>query len=226
MCGRFTLAATPEVIQQAFNLETAPAELVPRYNIAPTQPVAVISNENPGKLDYFRWGLIPSWAKDPSIGSQMINARAETVDEKPSFKNAFKRRRCLIPADGFYEWGKSKVPTYIHLKDHEVFAFAGLWERWQSPDGGEIRTCTILTTTPNDLIQPLHHRMAVILDPADYALWLSPDELPPDLLKPLLRQYPQEQMALYPVSKYVNNAANEGPLCIEPEIPPGQQSLM
>ena len=139
-----------------------------RYNIAPTQPVAVITNQNSKALDFFTWGLIPSWSKDTSIGSKLINARSETAHEKPSFRAAFKRRRCLIPADGFYEWTKrdnKKIPMYVHLKDRKPFAFAGLWEIWQSKEGDEIRSCTILTTEPNDLIKPLHHRMAVISYP-------------------------------------------------------------
>lgn len=202
MCGRFVLAADGTAIQQQFNLTETPT-IEARYNIAPTQPVAVITNAEPTALTYHRWGLIPSWAKDPSIGSRMINARAETAHEKPSFRSAFKRRRCLIPASGFYEWTKrdsGKVPMYIHLDDHAPFAFAGLWEVWHSPDGGEIHSCTILTTEPNDLIKPLHNRMAVILDEADYDMWLSPDELPADALKPMLRPYRADAMRAYEVS--------------------------
>jgi putative SOS response-associated peptidase YedK len=219
MCGRFTLTADPQVIQQKFDLKTVPDEVTARYNIAPTQPVAVISNEDPTALTHYRWGLVPSWTKDISMGSRMINARSETAHEKPAFRAAFKRRRCLIPASGFYEWtprGKSKVPMYIHLKDHELFAFAGLWEIWHSPDGDELRTCTILTSEPNDLVKPLHNRMAVILHEDDYDMWLSPDELPADALKPLLRPYEPARMDAYEVSTIVNSPANDTPECIAP----------
>lgn len=228
MCGRFVLAADGNAIQQQFNLTETPT-IEARYNIAPTQPVAVITNAEPTALTYHRWGLIPSWAKDPSIGSRMINARAETAHEKPSFRSAFKRRRCLIPASGFYEWTKrdsGKVPMYIHLDDHAPFAFAGLWEVWHSPDGGEIHSCTILTTEPNDLIKPLHNRMAVILDEADYDMWLSPDELPADALKPMLRPYRADAMRAYEVSTLVNKPANDSPQCIVPMTPPEQPSLL
>lgn len=229
MCGRYVLTADPAALQQAFNLDSVPGEIKARYNIAPTQPVAVVANDNPKALTFFRWGLIPSWAKDPSIGNRMINARAETLAEKPSFRTAYKRRRCLIPANGFYEWakqGKDKVPVYVHLKGQPVFAFAGLWETWQDPNGGELRTCTIITTEPNDVVRPLHHRMAVILRPDDYAIWLSPDELPPDALQPLLRPYEAAAMSAYEVSTQVNNVANDSPALIEPLPPPPAQPVL
>lgn len=229
MCGRFVLTASPEALQQHFNLTTISPAITARYNIAPTQPVAVITNEDPHSLTFHRWGLIPSWAKDMSFGSQAFNARSETVDEKPAFRAAFKRRRCLIPANGFYEWsqdGKAKKPMFVHLADHALFAFAGLWEVWRSPEGDEIRSCTILTTEPNDLIRPLHHRMAVILDPSDYALWLSPEELPAVALKPLLRAYDETRMGVYEVSTLVNKAANDGAELIAPLNAGGQMSLL
>ncbi|GAB4341517.1 MAG: SOS response-associated peptidase [Phototrophicales bacterium] len=225
MCGRFTLTADTNDLQQAFDLQSIPATITARYNIAPTQPVAVIANDAPHDLTFFQWGLVPSWAKDMSIASKLINARAETLHEKPSFRSAYKRRRCLIPANGFYEWAKTptgKKPMYIHLKDHQVFAFAGLWESWHSPDGDELRSCTIITTTPNDLIKPLHHRMAVILNPADYDLWLSGEELPPDMLVPLLKPYPSDEMIAYEVSPLVNNVANDTPDLIQPYHRPTQ----
>jgi len=228
MCGRFVLNADGQVIQQAFDLSTTP-EVQPRYNIAPTQPVAVITNENPKELTHHRWGLIPSWAKDPSIGSKMINARSETAHEKPSFRTALKRRRCLIPATGFYEWAKRdnvKAPYYVHVSDHALFAFAGLWEVWTGKDGEELRTCTILTTEPNDLLKNYHHRMAVILDKADYDLWLSSDEVPADALKPLMRAYDERKMGVYEVSTMVNSVANDTPDLIEPFSPPRQQTLL
>ena len=180
MCGRYTLTADAESIQLAFNLDTVDGWLEPRFNIAPTQQVAVISNRDPKALSLMKWGLVPSWAKDPKIGNRMINARSETAAEKPSFRTAFKRRRCLIPADGYYEWskqGKKKVPMYIRHREREIFAFAGLWESWKSADGSWLNTCTILTTEANEHIRPVHHRMTVILEPEDYELWLAPREL-------------------------------------------------
>ena len=229
MCGRFTLTADPEMIKRAFSLDSVPDLIQPRYNIAPSQPVAVITNENPHKLTFHRWGLVPSWAKDPKMGNRLINARAETAYEKPSYRAAFKRRRCLIPADGFYEWQKrgekDKVPMYIHLKNRELFAFAGLWEVWHGPEGEELRTCTILTTAPNDLVRPIHNRMAVILDKADYGDWLSPEEKPSGELMPLLRAYDADQMGVYEVSRSVNNPYNDTPQLVEPFVPPEQPSL-
>ncbi len=227
MCGRFVLTANPEVIQQQFDLDTPPKGVQARYNIAPTQPVGVITNDNPGEMDYFNWGLIPSWSKDPSIGSRMINARGETVHEKPSFRSAFKRRRCLIPANGFYEWSgkpKQKKPYFVHLKNQELFAFAGLWEVWHGPEGEIIKSCTIITTEPNELVKPLHNRMAVIVEKEGYDLWLSPDELPAEALRPLLRGYDADKMDVYEVSKVVNNVRNDTPECIVPVVPPPIQT--
>jgi putative SOS response-associated peptidase YedK len=190
--------------------------------------VAVITNEDPRELTFHRWGLIPSWAKDPKIGSSMINARSEGVEDKPAFRAAFKRRRCLIPSDGFYEWQKrdgGKAPMFVHLKNHELFAFAGLWEVWRSAEGDELRTCTIMTTEPNELIKPIHNRMAVILRPEDYATWLSPDELPPAVLRPLLNAYEADRMAVYEVSKLVNSPGNDTPECIAPVHPSDQPAM-
>lgn len=229
MCGRFTLKADTGEVQKAFDLENVGEEIQPRYNIAPSQPIAIITNHNPKQLTYVKWGLVPSWSKDPAIGNKMINARSETASEKPSFRSAFKRRRCLIPADGFFEWtkqGKKKVPMYIHLENNEIFAFAGLWETWQSPDGSELQTATILTTDPNELIKPLHHRMAVILEPDTYDTWLSPDEMPADALMPLMTAYPSEKMRVYEVSTQVNSPANDNPNIIEPFDSPRQQTLL
>lgn len=230
MCGRFVLTADGKTIQQKFDLDTVP-ELQARYNIAPSQPVAVISNESPKELNYYKWGLVPSWSKDLAIGNKLINARGETVEEKPSFRSAFKRRRCLIPANGFYEWakaddGKGKKPMFVHLKGQELFAFAGLWEIWYGPDGEELRTCTIITTTPNELIKPLHNRMAVILDEEDYDLWLSPDELPAQALKPLIKPFEPDLMDVYEVSTLVNKPSNDIPECIVPLPPPPQQHVL
>ena len=221
MCGRFTLTADPNDLREAFPWLNIPEAPPPRYNVAPSQPVAVIPNDGRNQMDYFVWGLIPSWAKDPSIGNRMINARAETLTEKPSFRTAFRRRRCLIPADGFYEWkqetgGKSKTPMYIRLKSGKPFALAGLWERWDSKDGSTILSCTIITTQPNELMQTIHNRMPVILPPQTYTQWLDPGE--PNLadLSGLLQPYPAEEMTAYPVSRLVNSPANDLPACIEP----------
>lgn len=219
MCGRFVLMANPEAVQQAFDLTSVPAEMTARYNIAPTQPVAVITNDDPKALTFYRWGLIPSWAKDMKIGNQMINARSESVHEKPAFRSAFKRRRCLIPADGFYEWrkeGSDKIPMFIHLKDRPIFAMAGLWEIWNSPEGDEIRTCTILTTDANSFMETIHNRMPVILRKEDYAFWLSPQEEPVPALQALLKPFDPDAMTAYPVSKMVNRPNNDTPELLKP----------
>jgi putative SOS response-associated peptidase YedK len=220
MCGRFTLTLDPAEVQQAFDLSTPPpTELAPRYNIAPSQAVAVIANGPSRKLEFFKWGLIPSWAKDPKIGNRMINARAETLNEKPSFRTALKKRRCLILADGFYEWkkeGKTKTPMYLQLKGGEPFAFAGLWETWKSPEDEVIKSCTIITTGPNALVKKIHDRMPVILPAKAYDLWLSPDELPAEKVLPLLKPFAASQMKAVSVSPLVNNPAFDSRECIIP----------
>jgi putative SOS response-associated peptidase YedK len=221
MCGRFTLTADPEELRQAFPWLNVPDNLQPRYNIAPTQPVAVVPNDGKNQLDYYVWGLIPSWAKDPEIGNRLINARAETLAEKPSFRSAFKRRRCLILADGFYEWRQSpvqrvKVPTYIQVDSGKPFAFAGLWENWHSSDGSEILSCTIITTQPNALMQEIHNRMPVILPESAYSLWLDPQEHKAAELMPLLQPYTASTMRAFPVSTLVNSPATDAPELIIP----------
>ncbi len=219
MCGRFVLTVDPDQVQLAFNLTDMPPTWAPRFNIAPSQPIALITNEQPQALTFHRWGLIPSWAKDPKIGYKMINARSETAAEKPSYRAAFKRRRCLIPADGFFEWQKrdgGKVPMFIHLTDQPVFAFAGLWEIWYSPEGDELRTATILTTEPNDFMAKIHNRMPVILERKDYEQWLAPDDQRANDLMPLMKPYDSEKMAAYRVSTFVNSPANDTPEAIEP----------
>lgn len=221
MCGRFTLIAPGEAIAEQFGLPE-PLALAPRYNIAPTQPVAAVRrlrDSGRRELALFTWGLIPSWAKDISTGVGMINARAETVAEKPAFRAAYKYRRCLIPTSGFYEWqktGRQKQPYFIHLLNEDPFAFAGLWEHWQGPDGSEIESCTILTTEANEMMRPLHDRMPVILDLQDYELWLDPSVQNGERLQPLLRPYPAELMAAYPVSTLVNSPHNDDPRCLTP----------
>ncbi len=225
MCGRFTLTADGEALQKALGLDMLP-DVSARYNVAPSQPVAVVTNQQPTQLDYYRWGLVPHWADDPAIGNRMINARSETAHEKPSFRAAFQHRRCLIPADGFYEWqasntGKHKQPMYIFLDDHPVFAFAGLWEQWQSPDRSELRTCTILTTEANPRIKDVHHRMPVILQPDAYETWLQSDEQ--DMLRGLLGPYTGDDLDYYPVSRRVNKPQNDSPENIVPVEGDAQQ---
>ncbi|MBN1429517.1 MAG: SOS response-associated peptidase [Anaerolineae bacterium] len=220
MCGRFTLMLDANGLQVAFPTFTPPPMVAPRYNIAPTQPVLAIANDGKSKIDFFLWGLIPSWAKDPSMGARMINARAETLAEKPSFKNAYKRRRCLIPADGFYEWqkgpdSKDRTPMFIHRQDRQPFAFAGLWETWH-PGDENILSCAIITTTANPLMAPIHDRMPVILPQSAWEEWLDPVEQPPAELDKFLRPYPANEMAAYPVSTLVNSAANDRPECVLP----------
>ena len=221
MCGRFTLFVDPKDLMEAFPGFATPVEWTPRYNIAPSQPVAVIANNGKNQIEFFRWGLIPSWAKDPKIGNRMINARAETVAEKPSFRAAYRRRRCLVLADGFYEWRKepgqrAKTPMYIRLRSGQPFAFAGLWETWRAPDDQTILSCNIITTTPNALVERIHNRMPVILEPQAYDLWLDPTEQSPEQLGVWLKPYPAAQMTAYPVSRLVNSPSNDSPDCIAP----------
>jgi putative SOS response-associated peptidase YedK len=222
MCGRFTLLVPAEELAQAFDLPAVPEVVPPRYNIAPTQPVAIVRldrDRQQRELAYVNWGLIPSWADDPAIGNRMINARAETAAEKPAFRAAFKYRRCLVPASGFYEWQRrngAKQPYYIYPAKGLVLGLAGLWERWVHPDGSEIQSCTILTTTPSDDVSRLHNRMPLILDPADYSTWLSSDGANLDELQHLLRPAPEGTLAAEPVSTFVNRPGNEGPECITP----------
>ncbi len=228
MCGRFTLTVDPDSIQLAFKLASIEGCDLPRYNIAPSQRVAVITDRDPQSLSFMKWGLVPSWAKDPKIGYRMINARSETAAEKPSFRAAFKRRRCLIPADGYYEWrkqGNKKTPMYIQHADREVFAFAGLWESWKQPDETWLHTCTILTTEANEKIRPIHHRMAVIIEPQDYQLWLAPRELKPPEWQPLMFGPRPEQLTFHEVSTRVNSPANDDPTLVLPLESTSQQSL-
>jgi len=221
MCGRFTLSTSAEVVAEFFELGEVP-ELAPRYNIAPTQPVAaVVLDAKAGArvLTHYQWGLIPSWSKDPTIGARMINARAETVATKPSYRTAFKRRRCLLPASGFYEWQKTgggKQPHLIAMHDGAVFALAGLWEHWSGADGTEIESCTIITTEPNELLAPIHNRMPVILSKKLHATWLDPASEDTKSLESLLKPFPAKTMQAHPVSTYVNSPSRDGPKCIEP----------
>jgi putative SOS response-associated peptidase YedK len=220
MCGRFTLTVSARVLAELFDVPE-PAELAPRYNIAPTQQVLVVRTGEGGReLASVRWGLIPHWADDPAIGNRMINARGETVAAKPAFRSALKQRRCLIGADGFYEWkkvGAGKQPHLIRFADRRPFAFAGLWERWRPRDGGStVDSCTIITTTPNELLRELHDRMPVILPPAAFGEWLAPESLPDPRLDELLAPFPDVDMQAFPVSRRVNSPANDDPECIVP----------
>ena len=218
MCGRFALIVDAAVLADVFDVDP-PRDLRPRFNIAPTQNVPIVraGREQARELAEARWGLVPSWAKDEKIGARMINARGETVAEKPSFRSAVKSRRCLIPASGFYEWittDSGKQPHFIHFSDARLFAFAGLWERWQKGASGSLETCTIITTDPNPLMADLHNRMPVILNAATWSEWLAPAPLSPERLHDLFLPYPAEGMEAYPVSTHVNKPVNDDSECI------------
>ncbi len=229
MCGRYTLTTPGELVADLFDLSEIP-ELTARYNIPPSEEVATIGQNEQGERGFarLRWGLVPPWAKDPSIGNKMINARAETAAEKPSFRSSFKRKRCLILADGFFEWqkveGGAKQPWYFRLKSGVPFAFAGLYAHWEpkeksaDPDTAPppIDSCTILTTEANELVSGVHHRMPVILHPEDYDLWLDREVGERERLQPLLRPYEPSEMMAYPVSKRVNSPANDDPDVLDP----------
>ena len=217
MCGRFALGYQVEDVAEYFGV-AAPLYFEARCNIAPSQkiPAIILNDKRQRELRMFRWGLIPSWAKSPSIGSRLINARAETVAEKPAFRSAFKHRRCLIPVSGFYEWmreGNRKHPYLIQMRDSGIFAFAGLWERWEH-EGEVIESCTILTTTANDLVQRIHERMPVILEPENYTAWLDTGDSPAEALQTLLRPFPSDRMEMRPVSDAVNNPRNDSLECL------------
>ena len=221
MCGRFTLRASASVLAEQFAIFDLPP-FGPRFNIAPTQAVPVVrmnswEGEPRRELVALRWGLIPSWAKDPAIGGRMINARAETVAEKPAYRVAFRRRRCLVPADGFYEWqriGSKKQPFLIHMRDDGPFAMAGLWESWEGPS--LVESFTVLTTEANDVVRPIHDRMPVILNESDYGIWLDPAVREPGVLTPFLRPYRADSMESYAVGLEVNNPRYEEASCVEP----------
>jgi putative SOS response-associated peptidase YedK len=221
MCGRFTLTVNPAELKDTFSDYNFPAMFAPRFNIAPTQPVLAIPNDDKFTADFFIWGLIPMWAKDPDIGNRLINARGETLAEKPSFRGSYRHKRCLILADGFYEWKafggrKTKTPYYIHMQDRKPFALAGLWDHWESPDGSSIKSCTIITTTPNELMGAIHDRMPVILHSRDYAKWLDPSPQTPESLQPLIKPFPADAMTAYPVSTLVNKATSDVPEMVVP----------
>jgi putative SOS response-associated peptidase YedK len=222
MCGRFTRHHKPEEIAERFEVETIDEAAVPRYNIAPSQIVPVIRQVDGREMIACKWGLIPYWSKDPKIGNKLINAKGETLAEKASFKSAFAKRRCLIPADGFYEWrtdeNNRKLPIYLKLRDNGLFAFAGLWENWRSPEGERLRTFTIVTVEPNELISKIHNRMPAILRPEDEAAWLDPTNTATGVAH-LLKPYPAEEMDYFSVSNAVNSPKIDDPTCILPVSP-------
>jgi putative SOS response-associated peptidase YedK len=218
MCGRFTLHTLPDVLQDHFGVDQLPSELAPSYNISPSQDIAAVRMLGERRrLDMLRWGLVPAWAKDVKIGYRMINARAETVADKPAWRTAFRLRRCLIPADGFYEWRRTadgKQPYHIRMKDGGVFGLAGIWERREVADG-VLESCSIIVTAANDTIRPVHDRMPVIIAPQDYTAWLDPGLRDPGALQQCLRVWPAGDMEVYPVSSRVNRSVNNDAHCIE-----------
>lgn len=219
MCGRFAMIEPLGVITRAFFIDDVLADIRESYNIAPGSSIpAVIHEESRRKLTVFRWGLVPRWAKEPSIGARLINARSETVTEKPSFRDAVKRRRCLIIASGFYEWkkeGKGSTPFYIYPESEKLFGLAGIFENWASPEGAELSTCSILTTGPNSLIAQIHDRMPVIIPREQGDLWMDPSSRPEEYLS-MLAPYPADRMGMHPVSTEMNSPANDSQVCIRP----------
>ncbi|TDG00162.1 SOS response-associated peptidase [Paenibacillus piri] len=219
MCGRYTITVTLEELMFRFHLELPTSRYhIPRYNVAPMQMVmAIIHDGERNRIGELRWGLVPSWAKDEKMAASMINARSETLQEKPAFKNLIQRKRCLIPADGFYEWkkeGAAKQPMRIVMKDRRLFSMAGLYDTWLSGDGRKISTCTIITTEPNELMAPIHNRMPAILRPEDESAWLDRHTLDAQQLMPLLRPYDDAEMTAYPVPNAVGNVRNDSADCI------------
>lgn len=219
MCGRYTLTSCENFDPTDFGLSRCPPEIPPRYNIAPTQAAPVIPNRVPREVAYFRFGLVPSWARDTAIASRCINARAETLSERPAFRDAFRRRRCLVLADGFYEWrreGRLRVPYRFRRRDGRVFAFAGLWETWRSREGASLRTFAIITVSANALVAPVHDRMPVILPSEAFDSWLDPGPVDPRDLTPWLIACPEDLLEAYEVSPLVNSTTRDEPALIEP----------
>jgi putative SOS response-associated peptidase YedK len=218
MCGRFALAHVAGFWSR-FAVMDRQAAVEARFNIAPSQTVPVITSQSPNKAVMMKWGLVPFWAKDPKIGNKLINARAETVDSKPAFRASLKRRRCLVPATGFYEWkraGKRKVPYYIHLKNDDFFSFAGLYDSWSGPDGDHLLSFAIITTAPNDMMAKIHNRMPAILKLEDEQLWLGKEQLDEEDRKRLLGPFPSRRMEAYEVSKEVNSPALDSEELVKP----------
>lgn len=220
MCARYTLTTKLEILQERFGFYTDESDIAPRFNLAPSQDAPVVIEREKRSLQMLRWGLVPYWAKDPKIGYKMINARGETIHEKPSFKTPLKIKRCLVLADGFYEWNKTedgnKVPLRFVLKMGGPFAFAGLWDYWKNPDGADIISFTIITTGANEIMKPIHDRMPVILRSGEEDVWLDPNLNDEQKLLPLLKPYPSDEMRFYEVSTLVNSPQNDVPKCIEP----------
>jgi putative SOS response-associated peptidase YedK len=228
MCGRFVRKSDARTIAREFDVDEVAADLAPSYNVAPTQQVAVVMTEGKKRLVSMRWGLIPAWSDDPSIGNRLINARAETVAEKPSFREAFMRQRCLVIADGFYEWqkrGRTRQPYFIHLKTDRPLGFAGLYDVWTSPGGEVITTCTIITSEPNETVKILHDRMPVILSKEFEDAWLDPYNADHASLVRMLSPYSANEMEMHTVSALVNSPANDSPACMAPATPFGQLAL-
>jgi putative SOS response-associated peptidase YedK len=220
MCGRFTSLLSPELLVDLYGVPT-PQALEFRYNIAPTQEVLAVRQDAAGEryLSAVRWGLVPHWAKELSIGSKMINARCENVFEKPSFRQAIRTRRCIVPATGFYEWATTadgRIPHYITMQDGSPFSFAGIWESWADTDGHAVETCAILTTAANSLIETIHASMPVILHPVEFALWLDRTANDPQDLQRLYQPYPADLMQSWPVTSIVNSPIQDSPTCIAP----------
>jgi putative SOS response-associated peptidase YedK len=221
MCGRYSLARDQKLLQEDFPSFDILLTLSPRYNIAPTQPVAVLLDDGRRRMEIMNWGLIPPWSAGPGSGPPLINARSDTVAEKPSFKNALRRKRCLMPADGWYEWSerrgpKNKRPYYFRHRQGRAFAFAAIWEEWHHPEGSLVVSCAMITTEPNEIAGAVHDRMPVILAPEDYDLWLDRTEDNPARLRALLKPCPDEWIDVYPVSNHVNRVAHDDSLCIAP----------
>lgn len=218
MCGRFVANIPAGVLKEIFNLQEVPP-LEPRYNVTPSQQAAVVRNHGDhNRLDYLKWGLVPTWSKDPGIGSHMINARCETVYEKPAFRHSIKYRRCIIPTSGFYEWqicgDHRKQPWFIRMADDSPMCLAGLWESWKAPDGSELETFAVMTTAANKLVAPIHERMPVILHPDSFTFWLSHNMHDQDQLQPLYQPFPAAGMTACKVSDLVNNPRIDSPACI------------
>jgi putative SOS response-associated peptidase YedK len=221
MCGRFTLTSSGKELARKFELSDAP-ELRPRYNIAPSQEIAAVREREPGRrlLEPHRWGLIPAWAKDPAIGNRLINARCETAADKPSFRSAMRARRCIVPADGFFEWagkGADRRPYLIRMRDAVPFGIAGLWESWRGDGGEVIESCTLLTSEANRVVGSVHHRMPVILDPGSFGRWLDPQQRDAGSVADLLGPCPDDWLDVVPVSRHVNNPRNDDPACLVPQ---------
>jgi putative SOS response-associated peptidase YedK len=231
VCGRYSLTRpeeVPDVLAPVLDDPALPVGFAPRYNIAPTQTLPIVANREKRVIELARWGLVPSWADDLSIGARLINARGESLSQKPAFRDAFARRRCLVPADGFYEWkraGKTKQPHFIHPAPRRAFAFAGLWASWRAPDQTWVISYTIVTCPASPLVAPLHDRMPVVVAPEDFDRWLTREPLDPDALQDIVAPSGPAGWTIEPVSEAVNRVENDGPECLAPMAPPAQGTL-